>query len=87
MKNLPARRDAALTNVEALEQQLKAIEEEYSRPDFFLTTTPENLAHLQLQQHQLRDRLSEAMSDWEALESEITVLESELGPSTVGELA
>jgi len=87
LKNLPARRDAALTNVEALEQQLKAIEEEYGRPDFYMTTTPENLAHLQLQQHQLRDRLSEAMSDWEALESEITVLESELGPSTVGELA
>ena len=85
LKNLPARRDAALLKVEELEKQLKVIEDNYAQPDFYSSCGVEQLGSLQDKQRQLRDQLTDAILDWETLETEISALEQELSLSTGGD--
>ncbi len=81
LKNLPDRRDAALLKVEELEKQIKVIDDNYTQPDFFSSCSSEQLGSLQNTQRQLRDQLTEAILDWEMLETEISALEQELSLS------
>jgi ATPase subunit of ABC transporter with duplicated ATPase domains len=79
LKNLPARRDAALLKVEELEGQIKTIEDKYAQPDFYTQVSVEQLGSIHNTQGRLQVQLSEAILDWEALETEISSLELELG--------
>ncbi len=78
LKHLPTRRDAALLKVEDLERQIKTIECKYAQPDFYFSTSAEQLGSFHNLQRQLQDQLTDAILDWEALETEISVLEREL---------
>jgi ATPase subunit of ABC transporter with duplicated ATPase domains len=85
LKNLPLRRDAALTRVAVLEAEIKAIESNYALPEFFVNTPAVQLQELHDKQLQLQDQLAQAMSDWETLESELVTLETELQATNTGE--
>ncbi len=78
LKNLPQRLDQALAKVESLEERIKAIENDYARPEFYANTAPAQLQALQGEERQLRDQLADAILDWETLELEIAMLEREL---------
>jgi len=85
LKNLPTRRDAALLKVEELEKQLKVIDDNYALPDFYSSCGVEQLGLLQDKQRQLRDQLTDAILDWETLETEISALEQDLNLSAGGD--
>jgi ATPase subunit of ABC transporter with duplicated ATPase domains len=78
LKNLPSRRDAALSRVEALEVRLKAIESSYAQSDFCATLSPQQHLSLNREQQELQAQLGAAILDWEALEIEISTLQVEL---------
>jgi len=85
LKNLPQRRDVALSKVESLEQEIKAIDDDFSCPEFYVTTKPETLSEMQLRQKHLQEQLTDAMTEWEALESEIAAIEQELSSVNFGD--
>lgn len=64
--------------MEDLERQIKTIECKYAQPDFYFSTSAEQLGSFHNLQRQLQDQLTDAILDWEALETEISVLEREL---------
>ncbi|HEY5957244.1 MAG TPA: ATP-binding cassette domain-containing protein, partial [Polyangiaceae bacterium] len=78
LKALPQRRDAAIAEVERLERQFASGEARFAEPGFF---DRDNLAvaeRLQAEQKNTREALDEAIRNWEALETELNALESEL---------
>lgn len=77
-KNLPAKRDQALTRVEQLERQIKDIDLKYESPDFFSTTSPQQQQAIHVEQQTLRAELNLALAEWEAVEAEIEALTQEL---------
>jgi len=78
LKALPSRRDLALAEVDRLEQKLAGFDAQYSEPGFFERTSPEQLVDMQNQKTLTAELLGEAISIWEALETEITELEQAL---------
>lgn len=78
LKNLPGKRDQALTNVELIEKQIKQIDLQYEDPELFTRTSAADLQALQLDQRRLHDELNLALAEWEALEAEIAALDQEL---------
>ena len=78
LKNLPGKRDQALTKVEVLEKQIKQIDLQYEDPELFTKTAAADLQALQLDQRRLHDELNQALAEWEALEAEIAALDQEL---------
>jgi len=68
----------ALAEVDRLEQKLAGFDAQYSEPGFFERTSPEQLVDMQNQKTLTAELLGEAISIWEALETEITELEQAL---------
>jgi ATPase subunit of ABC transporter with duplicated ATPase domains len=75
LKTLPAKRDSALLLVDELEQHLASFDARYAEPGFFERTTPAELVQMQADKEETQTRLANAISDWEALELEISDLE------------
>ncbi|MGC4067846.1 MAG: ATP-binding cassette domain-containing protein [Polyangiaceae bacterium] len=78
LKALPAKRDSALAEVDWLEQALASFDARYAEPGFFERTTKEEVAKMQADQADTQTRLTDAISAWEALETELAELEEEL---------
>lgn len=78
LKALPQRRDAALSEVDRLEQVAAALEARYSEPGFFDLNNAQAVAELQREQQLNRQALDQAIVAWESLESELGELEREL---------
>jgi ABC-type multidrug transport system ATPase subunit len=78
LKGLPAKRDSALAEVDRLEQALATFDARYAEPGFFERTTKEEVAQMQADQAETQTRLTEAISAWEALETELAELEDQL---------
>ena len=75
-KELPARRDKVVAEIEAAEARKRAIEEAYCEAGFFEKTSKERVAELEREQAALGPRIDELMVEWEALEREL----GEMGP-------
>jgi ATPase subunit of ABC transporter with duplicated ATPase domains len=84
LKTLPAKRDSALAEVDRLERALAGFDERYAEPGFFERTTMEELAQIQADQAETQTRLAEAISTWEALETELVELENDLRSAVDG---
>ena len=78
LKALPQRRDAALQEVDRLEQLLVAFEARYAEPGFFDHDNMTTVAQVQADQLATRQALDAAIQTWELLESEMAELEREL---------
>jgi ATPase subunit of ABC transporter with duplicated ATPase domains len=85
LKALPQRRDAALAEVDRLEQLLAAGEARFAEPGFFDRDNAVNAERLQTEQQHTKAALDEAIRNWEALETELSALETEL--SALGDAA
>jgi ABC-type multidrug transport system ATPase subunit len=79
LKGLPAKRDAALADVDRLEQHLASFDARYATPGFFEQTTPSELNRMQTEQEQTREQLELAIAAWEALEAELAELTQAVG--------
>ena len=78
LKNLPGKRDQALTKVEVIEKQIRQIELQYEDPEFFTRTSAADQQAQQVDRRRLHDELNQALAEWEALEAEIAALDQEL---------
>ncbi|HMA97276.1 MAG TPA: ABC-F family ATP-binding cassette domain-containing protein [Polyangiaceae bacterium] len=78
LKALPQRRDAALAEVERLEQRATELEARYAEPGFFDAGNAASVAEVQADQQRTREALDAAIQQWETLEGEILALEQEL---------
>jgi len=78
LKNLPGKRDQALTKVEVIEKQIKQIELQYEDPAYFTRTSAADLQAQHIDQRRLHDELNQALAEWEAIEAEISALDQEL---------
>ncbi|MBI5533930.1 MAG: ABC-F family ATP-binding cassette domain-containing protein [Deltaproteobacteria bacterium] len=76
-KELPARRDKVMAEVEAAEERLKAILDMYVAPGFFERTSQQEVAGFEAEQAALKLRIETLMAEWEAVEREIAELASE----------
>jgi ATPase subunit of ABC transporter with duplicated ATPase domains len=70
-KDLPARRDKVMADIDAAESRKKALEDRYSEPGFFERSTRDEVAALDAERAQLSARIDELMAEWEALEKEL----------------
>ena len=84
LKTLPVKRDAALVLVDELEQKLGSFDARYAEPGFFERVTPAELTQMQVDKEATQTALSQAISDWEALELEISELEQLLNSGDSG---
>jgi ABC-type multidrug transport system ATPase subunit len=73
-KELPARRDALLTEIEAAESRLAAIVASYAEPGFFEQVTHVELTALEAEQRETKERIDALVTQWEALEQELAEL-------------
>jgi ATPase subunit of ABC transporter with duplicated ATPase domains len=70
-KDLPARRDKVLAEVEEAESRIQAILDRYVEPDFFARTSKEQLAGYEAEQAALKVRIEALVAEWEAIEREM----------------
>jgi ABC-type multidrug transport system ATPase subunit len=70
-KELPAKRDAVLAEIDVLEGQKKAILDGYAEPGFFERTPAAEVARLEAEQAELGARIDARVAEWEALEREL----------------
>ena len=70
-KELPARRDKVMVDIDAAEARKQAIVAMYSEPGFFERTSKAEVAALEAEQAALTARIDALMAEWEALELEI----------------
>ena len=75
-KELPARRDAVLAEIQAHETRVQAILASYAEPGFFERATKEELVSLDAEQRSAKERIETLMAEWEALEQELAELSS-----------
>ena len=76
-KELPARRDKVMAQIEAAEARKKEIVALYCSDGFFEKTSKPEIAALEKEQRDLDGKLEALMSEWEAIEGELL----ELGPA------
>jgi ABC-type multidrug transport system ATPase subunit len=81
LKGMPARRDAAMLDVEALEQQLAEVEGRFAGLDLCTQQDREQMIELQRRRVELEANLQAAMARWEGIEDEFSELEKELSAS------
>ena len=74
LKDLPARRDKVLAEVEALEARKKAIHDLYCVPGFYETTPKPRITALEAEEAALGPKIDALMTEWEALEGEIATM-------------
>jgi ATPase subunit of ABC transporter with duplicated ATPase domains len=70
-KDLPARRDKVLAEIEVAEQKKASIVASYAEPGFFERTSRDELARLEAEQQALGARIDALLAEWEQLETEI----------------
>jgi ATPase subunit of ABC transporter with duplicated ATPase domains len=75
-KELPARRDKVLAELDASEARLGAIVAGYLEPGFFERATQEQLSSLEAEKAGLESNIEALMGEWERLEREIAELEA-----------
>ena len=73
-KDLPARRDKVLADVEALEARKKAIHDRYCVPGFYESTPKAEITALEAEEAALGPKIDALMAEWEALEGEIATM-------------
>jgi ABC-type multidrug transport system ATPase subunit len=73
-KDLPARRDKVLADVEVCEARKKAIHDLYCVPGFYETTPKAEIGKLEAEEAALGPKIDALMTEWEALESEIAAM-------------
>ena len=73
-KELPARRDKALADLDAAESRKKAIHDLYATPGFFESRSREEIAALEKEEAALGPAIEALMAEWEKLETEIAEL-------------
>ncbi len=73
-KDLPARRDKVLADVEALEARKKAIHDRYCVPGFYESTPKAEISALEAEEAALGPKIDALMAEWEALEGEIATM-------------
>ncbi len=71
---LPKRRDQTISEIEAAEARRQAITELYCAPDFFMTTSKDQIAALEKEQAGLGPRIAALTAEWEELEREIAAI-------------
>jgi ATPase subunit of ABC transporter with duplicated ATPase domains len=74
-KELPARRDKVLEAMDGAESRVKQIHDAYASQGFFETTPKQQIDALVDEEKNLRSRIEELMSEWEAIEQEMSKLE------------
>ncbi len=84
-KDLPARRDKVVGELESVEGRKKAIEQLYCSEGFFDRTSKTDLEALQLEMAQAEQRAEALMTEWEELEREIAEDQGEGRLPTDGE--
>jgi ATPase subunit of ABC transporter with duplicated ATPase domains len=70
-KELPARRDAVMAEIDACEAKKKAILDGYAEPGFFERASAEEIGRLEAEQSSLSARIESLLAEWEALEREL----------------
>jgi ATPase subunit of ABC transporter with duplicated ATPase domains len=75
-KALIAKRDSVTRTIEEAEARVHEINEVFCDPSYFDRTSPKEVRKLELEQKQLKERIEELMSEWTAVEDELTVLDS-----------
>ena len=73
-KDLPARRDKVLADVEVCEARKKAIHDRYCVAGFYETTPKAEITALEAEEAALGPKIDALMTEWEALESEIAAM-------------
>jgi ABC-type multidrug transport system ATPase subunit len=73
-KDLPARRDKVLAEIEALEARKAAIQARYCVPGFYETTPKSEVGKLEAEETALGPKIDALMTEWEALEGEIATM-------------
>jgi energy-coupling factor transporter ATP-binding protein EcfA2 len=76
---LPGRRDKVLAAIETAEARRKAIEATYAEPGFFERTGKDEVDRIGREDAELKGRIEAWLSEWEAIEKEIAMLESGMG--------
>jgi ABC-type multidrug transport system ATPase subunit len=71
-KELPARRDALLAEIEVHESRSQEILNSYAEPGFFEHVTPTELVALEAEQRSIKERVESLMAEWEAVEQELS---------------
>ena len=70
-KDLPARRDKVLADIEAAEGRKSAIQARYCTPGFYEATSKAEIAKLEAEEASLGPKIDALMTEWEALEAEL----------------
>ncbi|MEP7123665.1 MAG: ABC-F family ATPase, partial [Byssovorax sp.] len=73
-KDLPARRDKVLADVEVCEARKKAIHDRYCVAGFYETTPKAEITALEAEEAALGPKIDALLAEWEALESEIAAM-------------
>jgi hypothetical protein len=73
-KELPARRDKVMLDLDAAEAKKKAIHDGYATPGFFESKSREEIAALEREEAELGATIEALMAEWEKLELEIAEL-------------
>ncbi len=73
-KELPARRDKALADLDAAESRKKAIHDLYATPGFFESKSRDEIAALEKEEAALGPAIEALMAEWEKLETELAEL-------------
>jgi ATPase subunit of ABC transporter with duplicated ATPase domains len=76
-KDLPARRDKIMAEIDAAEERLKVILALYVEPGFFDRTSKEALALYEAEQAALKLRVETLVAEWEAVEREIAQVQAD----------
>ena len=70
-KQLPAKRDAVMAQIEAAEARKAEIHARWCEADFYEKTSPADVTKLEEEEKSLGPRIDQLMAEWEALEAEI----------------
>ena len=74
-KALIAKRDNVTRAIEEGEARVHEINEVFCDPSYFDRTPRQEVTKLELEQKQLKERIEELMSEWTAVEDELTALD------------
>lgn len=79
LKQLSLRREKVAATVERLEARVHEINEVFCDPTYFDRTPHDAVRKLEGEQKKVNEQIDELMSEWEELETEIDVVEAEVG--------